>query len=68
MTDPSNFRYQTVVAVSENFYVKIPVVDNVLFSHEQGFYPTTSLMKTALSLNFKQIATFTWICDKRTLL
>ncbi len=25
-------------------------------------------MKTALSLNFKQIATFTWFCDKHMLL
>ena len=43
MTDLKNFRYQTFVAVSGNPGVKVPVVDDVLSSHEQETYPTTSL-------------------------
>ena len=35
---------------------------------EKNFIPLHLLMKAALSLNFKQIATFTWICDKHILL
>ena len=39
----SNFRYQSFVAVSGILGGKVPVVDNVLSSHEeQGMYPTTS--------------------------
>ena len=50
--------------------MKVPVVDDVLSSHKQESYPTTSLDENSiefLSLNFKQIATFTWICDKHIL-
>ena len=43
MTDLNNFRYQPFVAVSGNPGVKVPVVDNVLSSHEQEMYPTISL-------------------------
>ena len=71
MTDLNNFRYQPFVTVSGNPGVKVPVVDDVLSSHEHEIYPTISRLcssKTALSLNFKQIATFTWICDKHILL
>ena len=39
----SNFRYQSFVVVSENLGGKVPVVDDVLSSHEQEIYPTTSL-------------------------
>ena len=39
----SNFRYQPFVAVSGNLGGKVPVVDDVLSSHEQEIYPTTSL-------------------------
>ena len=38
-----NFRYQPFLAVSGNLGRKIPVVDDVLSSHEQEIYPTTSL-------------------------
>ena len=48
--------------------MKDPVVDNVLSSHEQEIYPTTSLDENRIEIEFKQIATFTWICDKRILL
>ena len=39
----SNFRYQTFVAVSGILGRKVSVVDDVLSSHEQEIYPTTSL-------------------------
>ena len=68
MTDLKNFRYQPFVAVSGNPGVKVPIVDDVLSPHEQKFYPLHPLKETALSLNFKQIATFTRICDKHILL
>ena len=42
MRDQNNFRYQPFVAVSVNPGVKVPVVDDVLSSHEQEGYPTTS--------------------------
>ena len=38
----SNFRYQPFVAVSGNLGRKAPVNDDVLSSHEQESYPTTS--------------------------
>ena len=37
------FLYKIFVAFSGNTGTKIPVVDNVLSSHDQEFYPTTSL-------------------------
>ena len=39
----SNFRYQPSVSVSGNLGGKVPIVDDVLSSHEQEIYPTTSL-------------------------
>ena len=44
MTDLNKFRYQPVVTVSGNPGLKVPVVDNVLSSHEQEIYPTTSFL------------------------
>ena len=38
----NNFRYQPFVAVSGNVGGKIPVVDDVLLSHDQEKHPTTS--------------------------
>ena len=38
----SIFRYQPFAAVSGNLRGKVPVVDDVLSSHEQEIYPTTS--------------------------
>ena len=43
------FRYQPFVAVSGNLGGKVPIVDDVLSSHEQEIYPTTSLDE-----NFKE--------------
>ena len=39
----NNFQYQPFVAVSGNLGGKVPIVDDVLSSHEQDIYPTTSL-------------------------
>ena len=39
----SNFRYEPFVAVSGSLGGKVPVVDDVLLSHEQEIYPTTTL-------------------------
>ena len=49
----SNFRYQTFVTVSGNHGGKVPVVDNVLLSHEQDFYPKTSLDENCIVFEFQ---------------
>ena len=53
MTDLNNFRYQPFVAVSENPGVKVPVVDDVLSSHEQEIYPTISLDENSIKFEFQ---------------
>ena len=53
MTDLNNFRYQLFVAVSGNPGVKVPVVDDVLSSHEQEIYPTTSLDEYSIEFEFQ---------------
>ena len=49
----SNFRYQPFVAVSGNLGGKVPVVDDVLSSHEQEIYPTTSLDENCIEFKFQ---------------
>ena len=49
----SNFRYQPFVAVSGNLGRKVPVVDDVLSSHEQEIYPTTSLDENCIEFEFQ---------------
>ena len=49
----SNFWYQTFVAVSGNLGGKVPVVDDVLSSHEQEIYPTTSLDENWIEFEFQ---------------
>ena len=49
----SNFRYQAFVAVSGNLGGKVPVVDDVLSSHEQEIYPTTSLDENCIEFKFQ---------------
>ena len=49
----SNFRFQTFVAVSGNLGGKVPVVDDVLSSHEQEIYPTTSLDEICIAFEFQ---------------
>ena len=47
------FRYRTFVTVSGNFGGKVPVVDDVLSSHEQEIYPTTSLDENYIEFEFQ---------------
>ena len=49
----SNFRYQPFVANSGNLGRKVPVVDDVLSSHEQVIYPTTSLDENCRDFEFQ---------------
>ena len=53
MTDLNNFRYQPFVANSGNPGVKVPVVDKVLFSHEQEIYPTTARNENSIEFEFQ---------------
>ena len=53
MTSQNNFRYQPNVAVPVNLDSKVPVVDDVLSSHEQHFYPTTSLDENSIEFEFQ---------------
>ena len=49
----NNFRYQPFVAVSGNLGAKVPIVDDVLSSHEQEIYPTTSLAENCIEFEFQ---------------
>ena len=53
MNSQNNFRYQPYVAVSGNLGGKVPVVDDVLSSHEQQIYPTTSLDENSIEFEFQ---------------
>ena len=53
MTDLKNFRYQPFVTVSGNPGLKVSVVDNVLSSHEQEIYLTTSLGQNSIEFEFQ---------------
>ena len=48
-----NFRYQPFVAVSGNLGGRVPIVDDVLSSHEQEIYPTTSLDENCIEFEFQ---------------
>ena len=47
------FRYQPFVAISVNAGVKVPVGDDVVFSHEQEIYPTTSIDENSIAFEFQ---------------
>ena len=49
----NNFRYQHFVAVSGNLGGKVPVVDDVLSSHEREIYPSTSLDETRIEFELQ---------------
>ena len=53
MTHLNIFRYQPFVTVSGNPGVKVPVVDDVLSSHEQEIYPSTFLDKNSTEFEFQ---------------
>ena len=47
------FRYQPFVAVSGNLGGKVPIVDDVLSSHEQENYSTTSLDENCIEFELQ---------------
>ena len=49
----SNFRYQPFVAISGNLGGKVPIVDDVLSSHEQEIYPTSSFNESCIECDFQ---------------
>ena len=49
----NNFRYQPFVAVSGNLGGKVPIVDDVLSSHEQEIHPNTSLDENCIEFEFQ---------------
>ena len=49
----NTFRYQPFVAVSGNLGGKVPIVNNVLSSHEPEIYPTTSLIENCIEFEFQ---------------
>ena len=49
----SNFRYRPFVAVSGNLGGKVPIVDDVLSSHEQEVYRITSLDENCIEFEFQ---------------
>ena len=49
----NNFRYHPSVAVSGNLGAKVPIVDDVLSSHEQEIYPTISLDENCIEFEFQ---------------
>ena len=49
----NNFLYQPFVAVSGNLGGKVPFVHDVLSSHEQENYPTTSLDENCIEFEFQ---------------
>ena len=49
----NNFRYQPFVAVSGNLGGKVPIVDDVLSSHEQEISPTTSIDENCIEFEFQ---------------
>ena len=53
MNAQNNFWYQPFVAVSCSVGGKVPVVDDVLSSHEQQIYPTTSLGENNIEFEFQ---------------
>ena len=49
----NNFRYQPFVEVIGNLGGKVPIVEDVLSSHEQEVYPTTSLDENCIEFEFQ---------------
>ena len=49
----NNFRYQPFEAVSGNLGGKVPIVDDVLSSHEQEIYPTTSVDENCIEFEIQ---------------
>ena len=54
----NNFRYQPFVAVSGYLGGKVSIVDDVLSSHEQEIYPTTSLDENCIEFEYQTDRSF----------
>ena len=54
MTDIINVRYQLSASVSRNPGVKVPVVNDVLSSHKQEFYPTAFPKENSIEFEFQK--------------
>ena len=54
----NNFRYQPFVALSGNLGGKVPIVDDVLSSHEQEIYPTTSIDENCIAFEFQTVRNY----------
>ena len=50
-----SFRYQPFVVVSGNLGGKVPIFDNVLSSHRQEKYPTTSFDESCTEFEFQKL-------------
>ena len=53
MADQINFRYQFFFVVSVSPGGKVPIVDDMLSSHELQFYPTASLDESSIEFEFQ---------------
>ena len=49
----NNFRYQPFVTVSGNLGGKVPIVDDVLSSHQQEVYPATLFDEKCIEFEFQ---------------
>ena len=49
----NEFQFQPFVAVSGNLGGKVPIVDDVMSSHEQKFYPTVTLYQNCIEFEFQ---------------
>ena len=53
MQSQNNFRYQPFIAAASSNGGKVPIVDDVLSSHEQEIFPTTSLDESSIEFEFQ---------------
>ena len=49
----TNFPYQHFVVESGNLEAKVPIVEDVLSSHEQDIYPATTLDENCIEFEFQ---------------
>ena len=57
----NNFWYHLLGAVSGSLGRKVPLVDDVLSSHEQNIYPTTSLEENCMEFKFQPYRNY-YVC------
>ena len=61
----NSFWYQPLVAVSGNLGGKVPIVDDVMSSHEKEFYPTISLDENCIEFEFQTCRNRNYYVDLR---